>query len=240
MDGLTPDALADATDALAALAAEELAERKADLREVRRMAMGMTRQVYAQTLGPEPDPAAPEPEAPREVSPEAALMFARLSHVVRMVVAMEEKIAAQAWMRAHAQAAGRARRKWRDPKRDLLKRIVESSIVNNADRADTGRLMEELAEILEDPGLDAQFIDRRMADVATEVCEAFGIQPHLRHFSDDELGYKIGNGHQSGWAGLPKLPKGMVGEPGIPSVYEMQERAAGRPWPPQMKQAPPR
>jgi hypothetical protein len=239
MDGLTPNALADDTTAGLTADEAEQAERKADLREIRRIAMRMCRRVEVQTLGPEPEPGAPEPDEPAEVSPEAALMFARLSQVVRMVVAMEEKIAANAWTREHTQAAGRKRRKWRNPKQDTLKRIVHASIVENADPADIGRLMDELHEILEDPALDDQFVGRRMADVATEICEGFGIRPHLRRFSDKDLDYDI-QIDRSGWDDESTLPTGMVGEPGIPSVYEMQERAAGRPWPPQRGQAPPR
>jgi hypothetical protein len=246
MNALTPNAPADdaaaaAADASAAasLAAAEREEWSADLREVRRLAMRVARNVVMLSLGPEPEPGAPEPDPPQEMSSEAVLKFTRASHLVRMVVGMEEKIAANAWTREHAVAAGRARRKWRNPKQDTLKRIVHASIVENADPADIGRLMDELHEILQDPALDDQFVGRRMADVATEICEGFGIRPHLRRFSDKDLDYTIPI-DRSGWDDESTLPTGMVGEPGIPSVYEMQERAAGRPWPPHIGQAPPR
>jgi hypothetical protein len=244
MDGSTPGALADDETAAqaAALAAAEAAadaarqERMSTLREMRQMGMRMARHITLQSLGPEPTPGEPETDPPQPVAPESVLMFSRLSNAVRLIVALEEQIDARAWARAHPKTS--KRREWRNPKQDVLKRIISASVAEYANPRDTRRLMGEMMDTLEDPGLEEQFLTRRMADIATEVCEGMGIRPHLRHFTDEELDYKIII-DRSHWPFLPKLPKGMVGTPGIPSAFEMDERAAGRPWPPHPWNTPP-
>ncbi len=105
--------------------------------------------------------------------------------------------------------------------------IDQDALQRDADPRYAARLRRELYAVLADPSIEQQLANRPIGHVIAEICQVFGIRVDLEAFTDEEIGYaEVAKAlglpsdaeQQAAYAGMPKLPTGVIGTPGVPTA----------------------
>ncbi len=75
----------------------------------------------------------------------------------------------------------------KDPRKEMIKRMVEGSILKNADPRDREDLLTDMDSRLAHPKTDAELKDNVVGLVFVSVCDDLGVEPALESWSDADL-----------------------------------------------------
>jgi hypothetical protein len=149
------------------------------LGDLRDMALGLTRRVYAQAQQAE------------RVEPADTKMFNDLAKTVRLTAAMQLRLAEGPLSRASHTAAlsgaDVALRKRRRLMKDEVRKLISVTIEGSAELRERERLFADLEERLDDPDFEAQLGHKSPVVLVAEIADLLNLKIDMTHWRDHDI-----------------------------------------------------